>query len=113
MIKAKFEQQATLGAFGFNASPKLPAAQIRDLAALRWPHSSKSVILFGPVGVGKTRVAQALGHLAVRQGRQRPLRQDQPNPGRTRRRPPGSVCPCTPRPTCPGVCQSHIHGQCV
>ncbi|AVV46661.1 IS21-like element helper ATPase IstB [Streptomyces sp. ID05-04B] len=66
--KAKFEQQATLEGFDFNAAPKLPAAQIRDLAAPRWLHSGKSVILFGPVGVGKTHVAQALGHQAVRQG---------------------------------------------
>ncbi|MFC7831005.1 ATP-binding protein [Streptomyces sp. NPDC057375] len=51
-----------------NASPKLPAAQIRDLAALCWLHSGESVILFGPVGVGKTHVAQALGHQAIRQG---------------------------------------------
>ncbi|MEU0597476.1 IS21-like element helper ATPase IstB [Streptomyces sp. NPDC006393] len=66
--RAKFEQQATLEGFGFNASPKLPAAQIRDLAALRWLHSGESIILFGPVGVGKTHVAQALGHQAIRQG---------------------------------------------
>lgn len=66
--KAKFEQQATLEGFDFAASPKLPSAQIRDLAALRWLHSGESVILFGPVGVGKTHVAQALGHQAVRQG---------------------------------------------
>jgi DNA replication protein DnaC len=32
---ARFEQQATLEEFDFAASPKLPAAQIRDLAALR------------------------------------------------------------------------------
>ncbi|MFD3823522.1 IS21 family transposase [Streptomyces sp. NPDC058625] len=66
--KAKFEQQAALEGSGFHASPKLPAAQIRDLAALRRLHSGDSVILFGPVGVGKTHVAQALGHQAVRQG---------------------------------------------
>ena len=39
-----------------------PAAQIRDLAALRWLHAGESVVLTGPVGVGKTHVAQALGH---------------------------------------------------
>ncbi|MFD8007108.1 IS21-like element helper ATPase IstB [Streptomyces mirabilis] len=66
--KAKFEQQVTLEEFDFAASPKLPAAQIRDLGALCWLHAGESVILFGPVGVGKTHVAQALGHLAVRQG---------------------------------------------
>ena len=64
--RARFEQQATMEGFDFGASPKLPAAAIRDLAALRWLHAGESVILYGPVGVGKTHVAQALGHLAVR-----------------------------------------------
>ena len=59
---------STLEGFDFAASPKLPAAQIRDLAALRWLHSGESILLHGPVGVGKTHVAQALGHLAIRQG---------------------------------------------
>ena len=49
LLRAKFEQQATLEEFDFSASPKLPAAQIRDLAALRWLHTGESVILFGPV----------------------------------------------------------------
>ncbi|WP_317447735.1 ATP-binding protein [Streptomyces collinus] len=53
MRKAKFEQQATLEDFDFNASSELPTAQIRDLAALHWLHSGESVILFGPVGVGQ------------------------------------------------------------
>ena len=66
--RAHFDQQATLEEFDFAASPKLPAAQIRDLAALRWLHSGESIVLHGPVGVGKTHVAQALGHLAIRQG---------------------------------------------
>jgi DNA replication protein DnaC len=65
---AHFDEQATLEGFDFAASPKLPAAQIRDLAALRWLHSGESVLLHGPVGVGKTHVAQALGHLAIRHG---------------------------------------------
>ncbi|MET7888502.1 ATP-binding protein [Streptomyces avermitilis] len=46
----------------------MPGRDIRDLGALRWLHAGESVILFGPVGVGKTHIAQALGHLAVRQG---------------------------------------------
>ena len=61
-------QQTTLEGFDFAASPKLPAAQIRDLAALRWLHSRRVDPLHGPVGVGKTHVAQALGHLAIRHG---------------------------------------------
>ncbi|GAA1253554.1 IS21-like element ISMt2 family helper ATPase IstB [Kitasatospora nipponensis] len=66
--KAKFEQQVTLEEFDFAGSPKLPAVQIRDLAALHWLHAGESVILFGLLDVGTTHVAQALGHLAVRQG---------------------------------------------
>lgn len=66
--RATFEQQATLEGFDFAANPKLPAAQIRDLAALRWLAAGESVVLYGPVGVGKSHVAQALGHLAIRQG---------------------------------------------
>ena len=65
---ARFETHATLEGFDFAASPKLPAAQIRDLAALRWLQSGESVILYGPVGVGKSHIAQALAHLAIRSG---------------------------------------------
>jgi len=65
---ARFEAQATLEGFDFAASPKLPAAQIRDLAALRWLTGGESVILYGPVGVGKSHIAQALAHLAIRAG---------------------------------------------
>jgi DNA replication protein DnaC len=66
--RAQFEQQLTLEQFDYTASPKLPAAQIRDLAALRWLAAGESVVLYGPVGVGKTHIAQGLGHLAIRQG---------------------------------------------
>jgi DNA replication protein DnaC len=66
--RARFDQPATLEEFDFAANPKLPAAQIRDLAALRWLAAGESVVLHGPVGVGKTHMAQALGHLAIRRG---------------------------------------------
>lgn len=66
--RARFEQTLTLEGFDFAAAPKLPTAQIRDLAALRWLHAGESVILYGPVGVGKSHIAQALAHLAIRAG---------------------------------------------
>ena len=59
---------ATFEDFDFTVSPKLPAAMLRDLAALRWLDAGESVILYGPVGVGKTHVAQALGHQVARRG---------------------------------------------
>ena len=66
--RARFEETLTLEGFDFTAAPKLPAAAIRDLAALRWLQAGESVILYGPVGVGKTHIAQALAHLAIRAG---------------------------------------------
>jgi hypothetical protein len=84
---------ATLEGFDLAASPKPPAAQIRDLAALRWLAGGESVILYGPVGVGKSHIAQALAHLAIRAG---------PRPGSPR---PGGSSPTSPGegPTGPGT----------
>jgi DNA replication protein DnaC len=65
---AHFEQQATIEEFDFAFNPTIPAAQIRDLSTLRFLDAGESVILHGPVGVGKTMIAQALGHLACRRG---------------------------------------------
>ncbi len=66
--RARFDEEATLEDFDFAFNPKLPVALIRDLATLRFLEDRESVLLFGPVGVGKTYVAQALGHLACRRG---------------------------------------------
>ncbi len=65
---ARFEQAATIEDFDFAFNPKVPAAQIRDLATLRFVEAGESVILHGPVGVGKSMIAQALGHAACRRG---------------------------------------------
>lgn len=65
---AKFEEQSTFEGFDFAANNKLPTAMLRDLSALRWLDAGESVILYGPVGVGKTHVEQALGHAVARRG---------------------------------------------
>lgn len=65
---ARFEQTATVEQFDFSFNPKIPAAIIRDLATLRFVEAGESVILHGPVGVGKSMIAQALGHTACRRG---------------------------------------------
>lgn len=46
---ARFEEPATIETFDFTAHPKVPAAALRDLAALRWLQAGQSVILYGPV----------------------------------------------------------------
>ncbi len=65
---ARFEQTATIEDFDFAYNPKIPAAHIRDLATLRFLDAGESVVLHGPVGVGKSMIAQALGHAACRRG---------------------------------------------
>ena len=65
---AHFESVTSIEEFDFSFNPKIPAAQIRDLATLRFVEAGESVILHGPVGVGKTMIAQALGHAACRRG---------------------------------------------
>lgn len=65
---ARFERTVTLEEYDFGFNPGVPAAVIRDLATLRFLDAGESVILHGPVGVGKTMVAQALGHAACRRG---------------------------------------------
>src|ERR1700712_2181338 len=51
--RARFEQHATFEVFDFTVSPKLPAAMLRDLAALRWLAAGEAVILYGPLGGGE------------------------------------------------------------
>ncbi|HEY4947888.1 MAG TPA: ATP-binding protein [Acidimicrobiales bacterium] len=83
---ARFEQVSAMEDFDFNANPKIPAARIRDLATLRFLEAGESVILHGPVGVGKTMVAQALGHQACSPWLLRTVHQDQSAVGRSGRR---------------------------
>lgn len=66
--RARFEAEVTLEEFDFAYNPQVPAPLIRDLGALRFLERGESVVLYGPVGVGKTHVAQALGHAACRRG---------------------------------------------
>jgi len=65
---AHFEQTCAIEDFDFKFNPKIPAARIRDLATLRFVEAGEPVVLHGPVGVGKTMIAQALGHQACRRG---------------------------------------------
>jgi len=49
---AHFEQTCAIEDFDPSYNPKIPMAQIRDLATLRFLEAGESVILHGPVGPG-------------------------------------------------------------
>jgi DNA replication protein DnaC len=59
---------ATLEGFDYSFNPKLPAAQIRDLARLEFVDAGEGLCIYGPVGVGKTHLAASLAHQACRRG---------------------------------------------
>jgi DNA replication protein DnaC len=65
--KARFEEEKSLEGFDFTFNPKMPSQHIHDLATCRFIERKESIIFCGPVGVGKTHLAEALGHQACRQ----------------------------------------------
>lgn len=66
--RARFEEEKTLEEFDWTFNPQIPAEQLRNLATCSFVERHESVLLCGPVGVGKTHAAQALGHAACRAG---------------------------------------------
>jgi hypothetical protein len=66
--RAHFEEEKTLEEFDWSYNPQIPAEQLRNLATCAFVERHESVLLCGPVGVGKTHAAQALGHAACRAG---------------------------------------------
>lgn len=68
MRKATFEQTLTIEAFDFLFNPQIPRTRIIELAAGHYLARHEAVCLIGPTGVGKSHIAQALGHRACRDG---------------------------------------------
>jgi len=68
LAAAHFEATCAVEDFDFAYNPDIPAGTVRDLAGLGFLSAGQSVILHGPVGVGKTMLAQALGQLVCRRG---------------------------------------------
>ena len=68
MGRANFEPHKTLEDFDFHFNPQIPKAKIIDLAAGLFIARHENVLLLGPSGVGKSHLAQAIGHRACLRG---------------------------------------------
>ncbi len=69
LSKAHFaEGDKTFENFDWTFNPQLPQEQVRDLASGGYLLRKEHILLCGPVGVGKSHLAEALGHQAARQG---------------------------------------------
>ena len=68
LVAAKFRDCKTLEDFDFTFNPKIPRRAIMDLATGRFIREHRDLLFTGPPGVGKSHLAQALGHQAVKMG---------------------------------------------
>jgi len=66
--RANFRNQKTLEEFDFTFNPNINRGLIIDLASCRFIQEKVCVFIVGPCGTGKSHIAQALGHCAIRAG---------------------------------------------
>jgi DNA replication protein DnaC len=98
--RASFDHHASLEDFDFSFNPAVPKSKIIDLATCGFVERHENVLLVGKTGVGKSHIAQALGHRACRAGytalytsahdhalhHARPARRRRPRPASARER---------------------------
>jgi DNA replication protein DnaC len=68
--RANFEHEKTIEDFDFHFNSSVPKSKVVDLATCVFVDKAENVLLIGPTGVGKSHLAQALGHRACRAGHQ-------------------------------------------
>lgn len=66
--RAAFEAHKTVEDFDFAFNPEIPKAKVIDLATCHFVRRKEAVLLVGQAGVGKSHLAQAIGHRACLAG---------------------------------------------
>src|SRR5690606_7673983 len=67
--RAGFGEERTFEDFDWDVPVSFDRDRVRDLLGLSFLERKEDVIFLGPIGVGKTLLASALGHSACRAGR--------------------------------------------
>ena len=65
---AGFREQKTLDDFDWQFNPSIKRKLIFDLATGRFIREARDVLLIGPPGIGKSHLAQAIGHAVIKSG---------------------------------------------
>lgn len=68
LAKSRLDQKKTLETFDFAFNAKIQASLFRELALCAFIEKKENVFILGRSGVGKSHLAQALGHEACRRG---------------------------------------------
>jgi DNA replication protein DnaC len=68
LAKSRLDPGKTLEVFDFTFNPKLQGSLIRELSLCGFIEKKQNIFILGPSGVGKSHLAQALGHQACRKG---------------------------------------------
>lgn len=66
--RAGFHSEKTIENFDFAFNASIDKAHVLELASCRFMEEKTCVLISGPCGTGKSHVAQALGHSAVKKG---------------------------------------------
>lgn len=66
--RAGFQSNKTIETFDFDFNPSVHRELLQELASCRFIDERVCVLIAGPCGTGKSHIAQALGHCAVRAG---------------------------------------------
>ncbi len=66
--RASFRSHKTLDQFDFDFNPNINSALVHELIVGRFIEEKVAVLIAGPRGTGKSHIAQAIGHAAVRRG---------------------------------------------
>ncbi len=68
LTRSGLEPDKSLESFDFRFNPRIHEATFRELATCGFLQKQENLFLVGPSGVGKSHLAQALGHEACRRG---------------------------------------------